>query len=382
MSTWQGFWYYVHADDEAEAQRISHLAKDVASQVEMLTGEPLALFLDKDAVNWGEGWRDKVDSSLGSVAFFIPVMTPRYFMSPECRRELQFFARRATSLGIQQLVLPLLYVDVTSLHDETTTDDLLRLVRTFQWEDWREIRFLDISAEGYRRGVARLAARLVDANHQIEKINIISIAANEKQSLEALPDDSPGFLDTIGTAEETMPKLVMTIEEIAAEITDIGVKMQEANAEIKEREKQTKGVAPRLIVARKLSRLLAEPAERVWSLGNDFASQQHEVDPGIRALIERSTDEIRKNPDSKQVVCGFFKAIRKMSSEAHTALDTVQGMIDAIAPIEKLSRDLRPSLRRLRQGLTVMVEAGEVSAEWIILIDSSGIVCEEEDSLN
>lgn len=98
----------------------------------MLTGEPLDLFLDRDAIRWGEDWRDKINASLASVAFFIPVMTPRYFMSPECRREVQFFARRAERLGIKELVLPLLYVEVPSLHNELTADDLVGLVGTFQ----------------------------------------------------------------------------------------------------------------------------------------------------------------------------------------------------------------------------------------------------------
>ena len=65
MADFEGFWSYVHADDEAEAGRISRLAKDVRDQFEMLTGEPLALFLDKDALKWGERWRAKVDSGLG-----------------------------------------------------------------------------------------------------------------------------------------------------------------------------------------------------------------------------------------------------------------------------------------------------------------------------
>lgn len=78
MSSLQGFWSYVHNDDEAEGGRISQLARDVARQFEMLTGEPLALFLDRDAIKWGEDWRDKIDSNLASVAFFVPVMTPRY----------------------------------------------------------------------------------------------------------------------------------------------------------------------------------------------------------------------------------------------------------------------------------------------------------------
>jgi TIR domain len=205
MANSQGFWSYVHADDQAEGERISRLARDVAAQFEMLTGEPLALLLDRDAIKWGEVWRDKIDSSLASVAFFIPVLTPRYFMSAECRRELQFFARQATRLGIKELVLPLLYVDVPSLHDETAGDDLIRLVRTFQWEDWRELRFFDVAAEGYRRGVAELAARLVEANRQLEKADRTAIALQADDSLRRAVDDSPGFLDQIATAEETLP---------------------------------------------------------------------------------------------------------------------------------------------------------------------------------
>ena len=375
MSDSQGFWSYVHTDDQAEGGRISRLARDVASQFEMLTGEQLALFLDRDAIKWGEGWRDKVDSSLASVAFFIPVLSPRYFMSPECRREMQFFARQATRLGIKELVLPLLYVDVPSIHDETATDDLIRLVRTFQWEDWRDLRFVDISAEGYRRGVARLAARLVDANRQVEKSDVTSIALQAGESLHESQDDSPGYLDRMATAEESMPKLVRTIEAIGRDIEQIGQVMQDAVAEIQKSDNQARGFTARLLVARKLARRLSEPAERVWSFGNEFASQFHEVDDGIRVIIGRADAEVQENPDSKPAVCSFFEAIRALSTNAHVGLNSAQGMIDAIAPIEKMSRDLRPVLRRLRQGLTAMVEAREVSDEWLHLIDGSGVVC-------
>src|ERR1700741_4459468 len=95
MASSQGFWSYVHADDQADGGRISRLARDVVAQFEILTGEALELFLDRDAIQWGEAWRNRIDASLASVVFFIPVLTPRYFMSPECRRELQFFARKS-----------------------------------------------------------------------------------------------------------------------------------------------------------------------------------------------------------------------------------------------------------------------------------------------
>ena len=377
MATSQGFWSYVHADDEADGDRISRLARDVASQFQMLTGEPLELFLDRDAIKWGEVWRDKIDSSLASVAFFISVMTPRYFMSAECRRELQFFARQATRLGIKELVLPLVYVDVPSLHDEAAADDLISLVRTFQWEDWRELRFADVASEGYRRGVARLAARLVEANRQVEKSDRTAIALQAADSLQISTDDSPGFIDRIATAEETLPKLVATIEAIGRDIEHIGQVMQEAAAGIQQSDRHAKGFAARLLIARKVARQLSEPADRVWSFGNEFASQLHEVDEGVRAIIEHAAAELEQNPESKSEICSFFAAIRSLSTAAHVGLTSAQGMIDVIEPIEKMSRDLRPVLRRLRQGLTTMVEAREVSDEWVQLIDGSGIECGE-----
>src|SRR3954452_5800638 len=118
MANLEGFWSYVHADDEADQGRVAQLARDVVDQFKMLTGDEIDLFLDQDALEWGDRWKDKIDDSLASVAFFIPVITPRYFRSAECRRELQFFARRARELGVSELVLPLLYVDFPALHEQ------------------------------------------------------------------------------------------------------------------------------------------------------------------------------------------------------------------------------------------------------------------------
>ena len=40
----------------------------------MLTGERVVLFLDKDALRWGEAWRDTIDLSLASVPFFFTIL--------------------------------------------------------------------------------------------------------------------------------------------------------------------------------------------------------------------------------------------------------------------------------------------------------------------
>ena len=95
----KGFWSYVHKDDEADSNRISRLAYDVVEEYKMLTGETIELFLDKDGIGWGNEWRKQIDDHLESVEFFIPVMTPRYFKSPECRLELNQFLQSARKIA-------------------------------------------------------------------------------------------------------------------------------------------------------------------------------------------------------------------------------------------------------------------------------------------
>jgi hypothetical protein len=114
-------------------------------------------------------------------------------------------------------------------------------------------------------------------------------------------------------------------------------------------------------------------------LGNDFASQLHDVDQGFRVLIERAALEVQQSPDHKPAVCNFFNVIRSLSASANAALDSIQTMINAMTPLEEASRDVRPALRRLRQGLTTMVEAREVSNEWVQLVDASDVECEKAD---
>ena len=373
--SYRAFWSYVHEDDEAERGRISALAKDVVAQYEMLTGDKLELFLDKNGIEWGDKWREKIDDSLASVAFFIPAMTPRYFMSVECRKELRFFTSHADKLGSKKLLLPLHYVNVPSLDEESSVgDDLLRMVHKFQWEDWRDLRHKEVTSEAYRRGVADLAARLAEANKDAEEAKVGEAVPEMEGSEGEEGDDAPGTMDRMAIAEERLPNWAVTITGITGQVEIIGEMMQRAASDINKEESRG-GFARKLLVARRLAMELSGPTDKVSTLAGQFASQLHDVDDGFRAIIEQAQVEIKEKPSSKENCCDFFAAIRNLSGESHRGLSAAQQMIDSIVPIEKMSRDLRPVMRRLRQALTTMVEAGEVTDSWIGLIEASGVDC-------
>lgn len=378
MANLQGFWSYVHADDEAERGRISQLARDVVDQFEMLTGEKITLFLDKDAIEWGENWRNKIEDSLESVGFFVPVLTPRYFMSMECRRELQFYARNATDLGIKDLILPLLYVNIPSFDEQPLTDDLMRLVQTFQREDWRSLRFLDRDSEGYRKGVFQMANRLVQANKRAEESITISSAIDGSPHEEAADViDEPGIIDLLVETEEKIEMTPTTLNAIAADITLIGDIAREATADMQKPSSLKSVFAYRQMISRRTANQMSEPIERIWSLSNEFSSQIHSVDKGYRIIIEKAPSEIQENPESKTGFCTFFNAVRGMVTASVDSFASFQKMIEATYTLDKMSRDLRPAMRRLRQGLNIMIESKSLFQEWIILIESTGVLCDD-----
>jgi hypothetical protein len=366
MTAIDGFWSYVHSDDDAEAGRIAQLARDVVAQFEMLTGESISLFLDRDRLQWGDDWRPKVDASLSSIAFFVPVITPRYFMSEECRRELNYFARQAQRLGIEELVLPVLWIDVPGLHDDEPADELLALVKRFQWSDWTTLRFSELGSGEYRKAVADLAARLVLANSAAE---VAAKALDIDRVATETNDDDLGSLDKLGVMEESLPHMTEILNQVGSTIEDIGLAMQGATGEIESNTNPSAALATRLRIARKLASALTGPATSIRTLGNDFSSSLNDVDEGVRVIIARAPEEVRERPESRSDFEGFFDAIRGMVANSEVGLGAVANMITQLEPIEKMSRDLRQPLRILREGLTLFVDGLAVMRGWLSLID-------------
>ena len=373
----RGFWSYVHKDDEAEGGRVTRLGRDVVAQYEVLTGDAIELFLDRDSLEWGDDWRPKVDGALSSIAFFIPVLTPRYFQRAECRRELNFFARRATRLGVRELVMPILYVDVPALHDDPPGDEAMALVKPFQYVPWTDLRFADVNSGEYRRAVSALAQRLVEANTAAERVDVAAAAATLETASngEAAADDEPGLVDRIAATEEAMPAWADTVALVGAEIEVIGKLMQGAVLDLEKTEKSARPMAARLTVLRQVAKGLREPADRLRQFGDDFTRQLHDVDDGVRLLIARASEEAAESAEATAAACAFFNAVRSMAEAAEKGLGALQGMIDSMRPIESMSRDLRPILRSLREGLTLMVEGRDVILQWVALMDDSSLDC-------
>lgn len=124
------FLSYVRDDDAHDRGRISNLRAHLEGEVRIQTGHPFSIFQDRNDINWGEQWRERIGEAIDSISFLIPIITPSYFRSHMCREEFEAFLLRERALGLPRLILPIYYVAADEIESpETFPDDMAAVLR-------------------------------------------------------------------------------------------------------------------------------------------------------------------------------------------------------------------------------------------------------------
>jgi parallel beta-helix repeat protein len=163
MESAAAFFSYVHTDDEYDGGQIRRLRDALQGEMRMQLGtEEFDIFIDRDDISWGQSWKRRIDDSLASVTLLIPVLTPAFFGSKECRRELERFLERERELGRDDLVLPIYYLNAPQLDDphQRDQDPLALELAQRQRAEWREFRFEAFTSPVVRQRVSQLAERM------------------------------------------------------------------------------------------------------------------------------------------------------------------------------------------------------------------------------
>jgi hypothetical protein len=349
-----GFWGYVHVDDDQDHGRIRRLATAVKNEYSLITGQDLELFVDHD-IAWGEEWKARIDNALSATTFFIPIVTPRYFTSSECRRELLTFAGHARSLGRAELLMPIYYVTVPVLEGgEDPDDEAVALVKAMQWVDWRKLRLEAEDSPAYREEVHRLAGRLAEIS---ASITVREEEARELPRAEA-GDDDPGVVELVAEAEPAMLRFTEALEQLGPEMSAVG-DIADAWSPRLERA-AAKGAGPALLVFRGLANDLDAPAGRIHELGARWASELVTIDPAVLSLIRLAEAGYWSDAESRE----FFSAIHEMKHAADEALAELRGLVSVIDQTGELSRDLRRPRKRMKEGLRSILDGQAILDEW------------------
>lgn len=331
-----GFWSYSHDDNERDGHALLRLAGHIQDEFALVTGETLTLFIDRNEVSWGDEWRRRIDATLAETTFFIPILTPLYFKRQECRRELLSFAGQAQSLGATELVMPILYVDVPDL-TEDSSDEARALVARMQRVDWRELRLCpEISAE-YRRAVHSLARRLAEISSRYEQTDNQSNVAHSGDA-----DEEEGLLDLLGVIEENLPAW----QEILDDSDSIFGQLDAIGNSYKERLKRTDNIrgnaGPRLAILRQFAGDLEPLLRRLVQDAKSYSAACIELDPVILRILH----ELDVFPEASSSVLQALSPIEAIGARLAEDKDPETESVMMLAKkYQRMSKDLGRVLR-------------------------------------
>lgn len=359
-----GFWSYTHRDDELNRGRIRQLARDISDEFELITGDELKIFVDKESLDWGAEWRSRIDSALAGTTFCIPIITPAFFKSADCRSEVLTFFGHAKSLGLDELLLPILYVPVSGL-DEDNPDEVVSLISGRQYVDWTTLRLTDVNSQEYRQAVADLAVRLTKIlEHSVK------VASEYEATLESAPDDSPALLETMAAAELALPRWSAVMEELAEVIQVVVDETAKAADEIAASDARGGGFAGRLRVSHNLAERMTPTVDRMYELGDQYAAELVSVDPGVLTLIRELPKQIL-TPEEEISVADFFSTVETIVASSRVNVAAAQGFHDGVGELAALSKAMRPVIRKIQAATRKVMDCQSILEEWSRLLDAS-----------
>ncbi|WP_425864780.1 toll/interleukin-1 receptor domain-containing protein [Arthrobacter sp. TWP1-1] len=383
----KAFLSYAHADNEREGGRITHLADLIRSEFEFLTGETIEIFVDSAEIQWGQDFRARLDEAMQSTTFFIPVLTPTYFLREECRKEMVQFVSSATSLGLQELLLSIRYAPVLELC-EGSSDELKDIAARMQFEPWDDVRLLDEASSQYRTRVNKLATRLVQLTRDLEarpvslasgvrsikpgpvdsKIipgAIISVSDSQPDSGEE-DEDAPGFLELMADFQPATEEWIQTLSSFEAAMNDFSGHFSEVSVKMSEANKKPNPFAAKIVLARKLASDVALPLEVMEKMSKEFSTGLLRIDPIIRVVLEKSKVE-----EDETVKLEAVSGIQGLVVSSREAMASIAGAADSAKANSGMSRDLRPILRRFETALRNVVDGQDIIEGWVPLIDNT-----------
>jgi hypothetical protein len=160
-----GFMSYAHPPLKTEQAKLDGFRERLEYEVLLQTGDPFRIFQDRKDIQWGEAWKRRIEASIDAAVFLIPIITPAFFKSHQCRAELERFIDRERELERDDLILPVYYITCPDLEDKEklVDDELVQCISERQYLDCRKLRHAALDSAYASTRIEELGNKLARA---------------------------------------------------------------------------------------------------------------------------------------------------------------------------------------------------------------------------
>lgn len=264
------------------------------------------------------------------------------------------FRLRERRLNRDDLIIPILYVDTPALSDPE--DEIAQDLASRQYFDGRGLRFEELDSNNARRELARLAGQVVEAIDRSRHSDGSPIVPEDVPA-----DDSPGFLELLAQAEETLPLLNDTLTSLAATQRQVADITTVATEEINAARGSGRPSSAALAVTQRFGRRLEVPTSEMERLVVDYLDQLAHVDGGIEVLVELIPS---LSPDEIQEAYRLQESLNSLDDSVAEAFVSLAEYRRALGSAHRLSSSLRPVLGRLSGATRKILDSRPVYSSW------------------
>ncbi len=152
-----------YAEHDNAQGDVTHLCEALRSTVQAYTGREFAIFNTQNIL-WGTNEPKWVQRAMNEAFFFIAIMTPRFLQAPKCCNELELFLQREKELGCDDLILPVHYIDCSSIAG-TCKADVREAIAQRKRVEWHTLRHEDLNSSQVKQKIDAMAQQIRDRMH-------------------------------------------------------------------------------------------------------------------------------------------------------------------------------------------------------------------------
>ena len=203
-----GFLSYTRMDDQFFGGYITAFRKTLEAGVRVVTGDrEFRLWQDVEGIVLGERWEKKLAEVIGEASFFLPMLSPLYLTSPNCREEVELFVAHERAKNRDDLILPIYLVDSPKLEkpEERDRDPIAAEISKRQRYDWRENAWLALEEPPARKAILALAQAIAAT---LKRISLPGGASPEAPMVDGLV-----VVDGAARLERPSERLVLWVDD-------------------------------------------------------------------------------------------------------------------------------------------------------------------------
>lgn len=353
FSAVQVFWSYAHKDNDNTNGAISRLLEDIRKEYEVQTGNKLSVFVDTD-IQWGSDWKKSIADAAYQTTFFIPILTPTYLRRPNCLSELRNAKRLFEEAGIEKGIYPIRFVNIDRALTTFPDDELANLIHNIQGSFLYKNDARNPTSIRYQAEIGKIVQELIAMDDEQRKDQ--ESIAQHVLSLDS--SEQGGILEDLASLEDESSKQIDALSNIESDFTLVGELVSAKTSELKQIN-QSQSFAKRLAITKELARELEKPAARIYSNCGEFTSGMARMGKGVWAYIDLVKTV---NPDSRSE--GFESTIKEAAESAHQTFSQIKTFDEALQTAEKLSRELRSPIGKIRSGIDSLLSTDQIFSSW------------------